>query len=367
MREIRTLYLVRHGHPEFPNGIRRCIGRTEYPLSETGRRQARDLFDYFSKHPVESVYTSPLGRCRETAQILSGNRYPVIVEADLTELDMGEWEDVPMKELHKELESEPKQGEGRINGLKRFRIAVEKLMKRTKGDIAIVAHAGINCCYLSFIQNSPLEISRGLPQPYGGISLISIDEQGKTQIERLGVMPNKIPSEQECLEIWNRYQTPEHVRSHSRKVSEQAVKIGKMLNNKGCGLDLELIERAALLHDVVRTRPDHAVEGARILCNMGYPLTAEVIRSHHDMGIWKGTENECPSEREVVYLADKQVYGDQVVSLEERFASSKEKCLRSNDIEAALQKHELRYKEAKCIERKIKNYILRNGGKNEAN
>lgn len=365
MGETRTLYLIRHGQPEFPDGIRRCIGRTEYPLSETGRRQARDLFDYFSGHSVEAVYTSPLGRCRETAQILSGNRYPVIVEADLSELDMGEWEDVSMKELHKELESEPKQGEGRVSGLKRFLSAVEKLMKRSKGDIAIVAHAGINCCYLASVQGSPIEVSRGLPQPYGGVSRLSADEQGKVQIKEIGVMPNKVPSEQECLEIWNHYQTPEQVRSHSLQVSRQAVKIGRMLNNKGCGLDLELIQRAALLHDIVRTRPNHAAEGAGILCKKGYPLVAEVIRSHHDMGIWKEKEEERPNEKEVVYLADKRVYGERVVSLEERFAGSREKCMKSSDKKAALQKHELRYREAKYVERKIRTYI-NSGGKNEA-
>ena len=95
----RKIYLIRHGELEFADGIRRCIGRTEIPLNESGRKQAERLYIYFQKHPVTKVFTSPLGRCQETAQILAKKQYPVQVETDLQELDMGEWENITMQQV----------------------------------------------------------------------------------------------------------------------------------------------------------------------------------------------------------------------------------------------------------------------------
>ena len=36
---MRTIYLIRHGKPEFPDERKYCIGRTDLPLSEEGRTQ----------------------------------------------------------------------------------------------------------------------------------------------------------------------------------------------------------------------------------------------------------------------------------------------------------------------------------------
>ena len=117
---MRDLYLIRHGKVLFSDGKKRCIGRTDTPLDEEGRSQARDLAAYFAEHPVEKVYASPLKRARETADLLADGRYPVEIREDLIELDMGEWEDAPLNELHKELTSEPVRGEGRRAGRERF-------------------------------------------------------------------------------------------------------------------------------------------------------------------------------------------------------------------------------------------------------
>ena len=190
-KKVRILYLARHGRVEFPDGISRCIGRTELPLSEEGRKQARELYRYFSEHPVEHIYSSPRGRCVETADIIAGGRTLVKIEEDLSEIYMGEWENRLLKELHKDLESEPEYGEGREAGLRRFERAVRKILDETEGSVLCVAHAGVNCCFLSKVLDTPLRISRALPQPYGGISRILIGELGEMKAEEIGVTPNK--------------------------------------------------------------------------------------------------------------------------------------------------------------------------------
>ena len=58
---MAMLYLVRHGEAQ-PVGSY-CVGSgTDLPLTETGRRQGRELGRCFRGLDPGPVYTSPLGR-----------------------------------------------------------------------------------------------------------------------------------------------------------------------------------------------------------------------------------------------------------------------------------------------------------------
>ena len=57
---MRTIYMIRHGKPEFPDERKYCIGRTDLPLSEEGRTQIRALGETFAGRRIEKIYTSPL-------------------------------------------------------------------------------------------------------------------------------------------------------------------------------------------------------------------------------------------------------------------------------------------------------------------
>ena len=96
---MRTIYLARHGKPDFPDGEKRCIGRTDLPLGEEGRGQIRALAGSLSRAEIECIYTSPLRRCVESAQILSGGRIPVRVVPGMEEIDMGAWENRTFEEI----------------------------------------------------------------------------------------------------------------------------------------------------------------------------------------------------------------------------------------------------------------------------
>lgn len=354
---MRELYLVRHGHVDFPGGIRRCIGRTDLPLDERGRDQARALGDYF-RHMVGQgipVFASPLKRAGETARLLAGDRPFVYVEEGLRELNMGEWENKPMDQLKKTLESWPDTGESREEGLTRIRRTLEKILARTQGDVICVAHAGLNSCLLADITGTPLERCRSLPQPYGGFSRVRVRDDGQLEAAQIGVMPREAPDELECRRIWDHYGTPEPVRRHCEAVRTRAEDIGKRLLEAGRQVDLEIVGSGALLHDVARTEKDHPERGAAILLREGYPKVAEVIRHHHDLEPLSYEEmEESPSalwlEAAAVYLADKQVKGDRAVTLDERFAASRRRCRQARDRDAALAAHERRYIQAKKIE-----------------
>ncbi len=85
------LYLMRHGETDW-NRERRWQAQLDVPLNATGRRQAEELGDLLAGVPLVAIYTSDLGRARETATILAGRLaqpVPVHPEPRLRELHAG--------------------------------------------------------------------------------------------------------------------------------------------------------------------------------------------------------------------------------------------------------------------------------------
>lgn len=124
------------------------------------------------------------------------------------------------------------------------------------------------------------------------------------------------PTEAECLAILNWLGTSERVTGHGKKVAQLACRWAEGLNKAGCCLEIPLLRAAGILHDLAKSRREHAAAGARILRNLGYPKVAEIIAVHTD--IVPGTA-QVVNEQEVLYLADKMVKGVDIVSLPERF------------------------------------------------
>ncbi len=87
-----TLLLVRHGENDWVKS-NKLAGRTPgVHLNDKGRAQARRLSDRLLDWPIAAVYSSPLERCTETAQILAAPHHLDVEQNDgLLEADIGEW------------------------------------------------------------------------------------------------------------------------------------------------------------------------------------------------------------------------------------------------------------------------------------
>ncbi|MBI5160041.1 MAG: histidine phosphatase family protein [Micrococcales bacterium] len=99
---MTELYLVRHGETDW-NVAKRIQGATDIPLNGTGRAQARTAGRLLSRRSWDGVYTSPLSRARETAELIAaeiGAPAPRAV-AELVERNYGEAEGLSWQEIER--------------------------------------------------------------------------------------------------------------------------------------------------------------------------------------------------------------------------------------------------------------------------
>ena len=94
----QRVYVVRHGETEWSRSGQHT-GVTDILLTENGRAVARRLQPILAKVSFSLVLTSPLGRARETCELVGlGGR--AIVEPDLMEWNYGEYEGLTAKQIH---------------------------------------------------------------------------------------------------------------------------------------------------------------------------------------------------------------------------------------------------------------------------
>lgn len=86
------IYVVRHGQTQL-NSRKALQGRSDLPLNDTGRDQARTLAKLFLERGVSfsRVFSSPLVRAVETAR-LAAPGVPISCDERLVEMDYGPYE-----------------------------------------------------------------------------------------------------------------------------------------------------------------------------------------------------------------------------------------------------------------------------------
>jgi broad specificity phosphatase PhoE len=97
MRRVEIV-LVRHGETEWSRDMRHTGGRTDIPLTEKGREEARGLGAALSEWTFTRVITSPLSRAVETCE-LAGLGDCAERSSALLEWDYGEYEGITTKQI----------------------------------------------------------------------------------------------------------------------------------------------------------------------------------------------------------------------------------------------------------------------------
>src|SRR4030067_539877 len=153
-------YFVRHGESEA--NPQRVISNRESPfgLTALGKKQANILADGLKEIPVTAIFSSPVRRARETADILSQSlRQPYQVTEALREYDCGILEDKSDDAswgLHREIHEDwtlnhnwqrkPEGGESFLDIQNRFLPFIKSLTYdglRTNHHVLCVGHGGL--------------------------------------------------------------------------------------------------------------------------------------------------------------------------------------------------------------------------------
>ena len=96
---MTTILLARHGETDW-NRDNRFQGHADPPLNAAGREQARALAAALAAEPLTAVYTSPLRRAAETAEMVAaGHGLPAHADEALREIDVGSWEGLTRADL----------------------------------------------------------------------------------------------------------------------------------------------------------------------------------------------------------------------------------------------------------------------------
>jgi broad specificity phosphatase PhoE len=93
------MLLLRHAETEW-NRERRFQGWRDSALTPTGREQAQSAARLLAATPVAAVWSSPLGRARETAAAIAGPHALPVREAEaFKEMGLGAWEGLTRDEV----------------------------------------------------------------------------------------------------------------------------------------------------------------------------------------------------------------------------------------------------------------------------
>jgi alpha-ribazole phosphatase len=92
------IYFIRHGATQ-ANEEHRYLGRTDLSLSAHGRGKLAELAEKKTYPAVDAILTSPMARCRESAEILYPAQ-PLLEVPEWCEMDFGDFEMKNYEELN---------------------------------------------------------------------------------------------------------------------------------------------------------------------------------------------------------------------------------------------------------------------------
>lgn len=95
---MTMICLVRHGETDW-NAQGKIQGRTDIPLNELGKQQAKECRDFLSQSNWDVIISSPLKRAKQTAEIINeGLHIPLIEMEEFQERSFGDAEGMPLDE-----------------------------------------------------------------------------------------------------------------------------------------------------------------------------------------------------------------------------------------------------------------------------
>jgi len=166
-----------------------------------------------------------------------------------------------------------------------------------------------------------------------------------------------IPSKKVCFQHMCRMQMLENIVAHSIQVCRVGICLADHLKLQGFKINEQLVQAAALLHDITKTRSfeteeNHALTGGQVLTDFGYPQVGDLVRQHVRLDNYSEPHNL--SEAVIINYADKRVLHDRIVSLDERMSYIQERYGTRPEHKDRIQ---LLWKKTAALERQIFKFL----------
>ena len=181
-------YFVRHGQTDW-NLEHRIQGTVDIELNDAGIRQAADMRDKLAEHAFAAIFTSPLKRATQTAEIIAEAHVdtPLIESSALAERNFGKFEgehNSPEGDYYgvwdHNRDTDTEGGESLEDLEARVYPFLDKIREEYDGkDILLVAHGGIGLIVRQYYKGKPhsgnlLDLP---PVANGEIVILEIDER----------------------------------------------------------------------------------------------------------------------------------------------------------------------------------------------
>lgn len=171
------IYLIRHTTPNIAKGI--CYGQSDIDITTSFDNELNVIKSKLANTSPNTIYSSPLLRCKKLAKALGENVY---YDNRLKELDFGSWElqlwnDIPKYEIDpwmKDFVTTPTtNGESYIDLQNRVISFFEEIIKTQHKTIFLITHAGAIRTLISHITNLDLKESFSIKVDYGDVFKLS--------------------------------------------------------------------------------------------------------------------------------------------------------------------------------------------------
>lgn len=167
---LKNIFLIRHGETDF--NLKGIIqgGGIDFPLNSVGVEQAELLQPVleYSKITPQAIYSSPLKRAKQTAEIITKHvQVPILLDPLLKEIDCGDYEGKLLNDLDsfllENLRNDPNQkypnGESAEDVRKRAEKFMESIEQKDHKTIMIVSHGNFLRCFMSAVLEIPTIVS----------------------------------------------------------------------------------------------------------------------------------------------------------------------------------------------------------------
>lgn len=195
---MTTIILVRHGENDWVKKNRLAGWIEGIHLNENGRNQAAAAAQRLSQLPIKAIYSSPVLRCRETAEfIATAQELPVTELETVGEVRYGKWEGKKIKKLAKKkawfaVQFFPSrmqfpEGDSLREVQSRGVTALETLAaSHESGDIiVVVSHADLIKLVLAYYLGVHIDLFQRIIISPASVSVLHLSNNGMVRVGRI--------------------------------------------------------------------------------------------------------------------------------------------------------------------------------------